>query len=75
MFTEFLLPFEVAAVILTVAVIAAVMLTLRRRVGVKHQNPLEQGRVRAVDRVRLVRMQAERPDDAPPTADEGEEEK
>jgi len=61
MFTEFLLPFEVAAVILTVAVIAAVMLTLRRRVGVKHQNPLEQGRARAADRVRMVRMQAERP--------------
>ena len=42
LFTEFLLPFEVAAVILTVAVVAAVMLTLRRRVGAKHQNPSEQ---------------------------------
>ena len=39
LFTEFMLPFEVAAVILTVAVIAAVMLTLRRRPGAKHQNP------------------------------------
>jgi NADH-quinone oxidoreductase subunit J len=61
LFTEFLLPFEVAAVILTVAVVAAVMLTLRRRPGAKHQNPLEQGSVRAADRVRLVRMEAERP--------------
>ena len=61
LFTEFLLPFETAAVILTVAVVAAVMLTLRRREGVKHQNPLEQGRVKAADRVRMVKMQAEKP--------------
>ena len=71
LFTEFLLPFEVAAVILTVAVIAAVMLTLRRRPGAKHQNPLEQGNVRAADRVRMVRMQAERPA-APDTGEAGE---
>ena len=38
LFTEYLLPFEFAAVILTVAVVAAVMLTLRRRTGVKSQN-------------------------------------
>jgi NADH-quinone oxidoreductase subunit J len=76
LFTEFLLPFEVAAVILTVAVIAAVMLTLRRRVGAKHQNPSEQGQVRAADRVRLVRMQAERPaTPAASIAGEGEEAK
>lgn len=60
LFTDFLLPFEVAAVILTVAVIAAVMLTLRRRVGAKHQDPMAQGRVRAADRVRMVSMPAER---------------
>ena len=59
MFTEYLLPFEVAAVILTVAVIAAVMLTLRRRDGVKTQNPAEQSRVRAADRIRMVKMDAE----------------
>ena len=75
LFTEFLLPFEVAAVILTVAVVAAVMLTLRRRVGAKHQNPLEQGRVKASDRVRLVRMQAERPAQPPAATVEGEEAK
>jgi NADH-quinone oxidoreductase subunit J len=66
LFTDFLLPFEVAAVILTVAVIAAVMLTLRRRVGAKHQNPLEQGRVRASDRFRMVKMEATRKPVAPP---------
>lgn len=65
LFTDFMLPFEVAAVILTVAVIAAVMLTLRRREGARHQNPSEQVRVRAADRVRLVRMAAETPTPAP----------
>lgn len=71
MFTEYLLPFEVAAVILTVAVIAAVMLTLRKREGVKTQNPAEQARVRAVDRIRMVKMDAEtRAEDAPATGKE-----
>ena len=70
LFTDFLLPFEVAAVILTIAVVAAVMLTLRRRVGGKHQNPGEQARVRAGDRLRVVKMDAVRP--AAP-APEGEE--
>ncbi|TWG88798.1 NADH-quinone oxidoreductase subunit J [Luteimonas sp. J16] len=60
LFTDFLLPFEVAALILTVAVIAAVALTLRRRPGTKHQDPSEQSRVRAADRVRLVSMPAEK---------------
>ena len=59
LFTDFLLPFEVAAVILTVAVIAAVMLTLRRRGGTKHQNPSAQSRVKAADRIRMVKMPAE----------------
>ena len=61
LFTGFILPFEFAAVILTVAVIAAVMLTLRRRSGVKHQNPSEQSAVRAEDRIRMVKMDAVRP--------------
>ncbi len=61
LFTDYLLPFEVAAVILTIAVVAAVMLTLRRRSGTKHQNPAEQSRVRAQDRVRLIKMKAETP--------------
>jgi NADH-quinone oxidoreductase subunit J len=60
LFTDYMLPFEVAAVILTIAVVAAVMLTLRRRVGAKHQNPGEQSRVQAQDRVRLVKMDAVR---------------
>ena len=66
LFTEFLLPFEVAAVILTVAVVAAVMLTLRRTQGARHQDPAAQSRVRAGDRLRLVRMDATRPPAAAP---------
>jgi NADH-quinone oxidoreductase subunit J len=61
LFTEFLLPFEFAAVILTVAVIAAVMLTLRKRPGTKTQDPSEQSRVKAGDRLRMVKMQSEKP--------------
>ena len=61
LFTDFLLPFEVAAVILTIAVVAAVMLTLRRRGGVKHQDPAAQARVRSADRLRMVKMEASKP--------------
>lgn len=62
LFTEFLLPFETAAVILTVAVIAAVTLTLRpTREGGKKQNPADQVRVRVADRLRVVKMDAVRP--------------
>ncbi len=56
LFDRFLLPFEVAAVILTVAVVAAVMLTLRRREGARHQDPSQQVRVKAADRLRMVKM-------------------
>ncbi|MBL8254966.1 MAG: NADH-quinone oxidoreductase subunit J [Pseudoxanthomonas mexicana] len=61
LFTEFLLPFEFAAIILTVAVVAAVMLTLRKRTGIKTQDPAEQSRVKAADRIRMVSMPAEKP--------------
>ena len=61
LFTEFLLPFEFAAIILTVAVVAAVMLTLRKRTGIKTQNPGDQARVKAGDRLRIVKMDAEKP--------------
>ena len=72
LFTRFMLPFETAAVILTVAVIAAVMLTLRRRSGVRHQNPAVQASTRAEGRVRLVRMQAEVPQPQAPATDAAE---
>ena len=56
LFTRFLLPFEIAAVILTVAVIAAVMLTLRKRENTRYQNPSKQVAVKASDRIRIVKM-------------------
>jgi NADH-quinone oxidoreductase subunit J len=59
LFTDFMLPFEVAAVILTVAIVIAVMLTLRRRENTKHQDPSRQVMVRREDRVRLVKVKAE----------------
>jgi NADH-quinone oxidoreductase subunit J len=61
LYTQYLLPFEVAALILTVGVIAAVALTLRQRKGVRHQQASEQVAVNARDRVRLVKMAAEVP--------------
>ena len=59
LFTEFMLPFEIAAVILTVAIVIAVMLTLRRRENTKHQDPARQVMVRREDRIRLVKLKAE----------------
>jgi len=59
LFTRFMLPFEIAAVILTVAIVVAVMLTLRRRKGTKTQDPSRQVMVRREDRIRLIKMKAE----------------
>ena len=59
MFTDYLLPFEIAAVILTVAIIAAIALTLRRRPNTKHQDASRQVQVRAEDRLRVIKMDAE----------------
>jgi NADH-quinone oxidoreductase subunit J len=58
-YTKYLYPLQVAAVILLVAIIAAIALTLRRRKDSKYQNPADQVRVRAADRMRLVKMKAE----------------
>lgn len=66
LFTTYLLPFEVAAVILTVAVIAAVMLTLRRREGTKHQDPGAQSRVKSSDRLRMVKVDSVAPEPPSP---------
>jgi NADH-quinone oxidoreductase subunit J len=60
LYTDYVLAFEVAAVILLVAIIAAISLTLRRRKDSRSQDPSEQVRVRREDRVRLVSMPAEK---------------
>jgi NADH-quinone oxidoreductase subunit J len=61
LYTQFLLPFEIAALILTVGIVAAVALTLRQRSGMRHQSANEQVAVQARDRVRLVKMNVEHP--------------
>ena len=55
-YTEYLYPLQLAAVLLLVAIIAAIALTLRGRKDSRHMNPSEQVRVRRADRVRLVKM-------------------
>lgn len=60
MYTDYLYPFEAAAVILLVAIIAAIALTLRRRAGTKYQNPARQVQVAKAERLRVVTMKAER---------------
>ena len=66
LYTQYLLPFEIAALILTVGVVAAVALTLRERTGVKRQQASKQVLVNPRDRVRVLKMAAERPADAAP---------
>jgi NADH-quinone oxidoreductase subunit J len=61
LYTNYLLPFEVAGVILLVAIIAAVALTLRTRSGIKTQDPAVQVRTRRDESVRLVKMKSEKP--------------
>src|SRR3982751_3617779 len=59
LYTDFLLPFEIAALILTVGIVAAVALTLRQRVGVRHQSAAQQVVVQATDRVRVIKVASE----------------
>jgi NADH-quinone oxidoreductase subunit J len=59
-YTEYVYAFEIAAVILLVAIVAAIALTMRKRKDTKYQNPALQVRVRAADRVRLVHMPVEK---------------
>ena len=56
LYSEYLYPLEIAAVILLVAIIAAIALTLRERKDSKHVSPADQVRVKAADRVRLVKI-------------------
>ncbi len=60
LYTTYVYPFEIAALILLVAIVAAIALTLRRRKDSKYQDPSVQLRVRREDRVRLVKMPSEK---------------
>ena len=59
MYTRYLYPLQIAAVLLLVAIIAAIALTLRRRKDSKYIDPAEQVRAKKADRVRIVKMKAE----------------
>ncbi|SFZ78245.1 NADH-quinone oxidoreductase subunit J [Chitinimonas taiwanensis] len=69
-YTDYLLPFELAAVLLLVAMIAAVSLTLRRRKNTKYIDPAEQIKVKRNDRLRIVKMDAVVEQPEPAAADE-----
>ncbi|MDA8225915.1 MAG: NADH-quinone oxidoreductase subunit J [Betaproteobacteria bacterium] len=56
LYTDYLYPFELAAVVLLVAIIAAIALTMRHRKNTRYQNPSQQVRVKRDQRVRLVSM-------------------
>jgi NADH-quinone oxidoreductase subunit J len=58
LYSQYIYPLEIAAVILLVAIIAAIALTLRERKDSKRTNPADQVRVKAHDRVRLVKMKS-----------------
>jgi NADH-quinone oxidoreductase subunit J len=60
LYTEHVYAFEIAAVILLLAIVAAITLTMRKRPGLKVQNISEQVAVRAKDRIRVVKMDAEK---------------
>jgi NADH-quinone oxidoreductase subunit J len=60
LYTDYGYAFEIAAVILLVAIIAAIALTLRQRKDTRHQAPSEQVRARREERVRLVSMPSEK---------------
>jgi NADH-quinone oxidoreductase subunit J len=64
LYSNYVYPAQVAAVLLLVAIIAAIALTLRRRKDSRYQDPSEQVRVKAADRVRIIKM-------APTPKDEG----
>jgi NADH-quinone oxidoreductase subunit J len=63
LYTEHVYAFEIAAVILLLAIVAAITLTMRKRPGLKKQDIAAQVAVRAVDRVRIVKMDAVLPDE------------
>ena len=58
LYTDYVYAFELAAVILLVAIVAAIALTLRRRKDSKYLDPAEQVKVKRNDRLRIVKMQA-----------------
>ncbi len=73
LYSQYVYPLEIAAVILLVAMIAAIALTLRQRKDSKYTSPSDQVRVKAADRMTVLKMQATKV--APPPAAPAPEEK
>jgi len=77
LYTKYAYPFELAAVLLLVAIVAAIALTMRKRKGLKIQDIAAQTAVRAQDRVRVIKMEvtkdtpAQAPAAAPGTQEKG----
>jgi NADH-quinone oxidoreductase subunit J len=61
LYTQYAYPFELAAVVLLVAIVAAIALTMRRRTGLKHQDISRQVNVKSADRVRIVKSMGKGP--------------
>jgi len=70
LYTEYLYPLEIAAVILLVAIVSAIALTMRERKDTKAQDPGEQVKVKAADRLRMVKMDPVQQPLVPPAAEE-----
>ena len=60
LYTDYVYPFQLAAVVLLIAMVAAIVLTMRRRPGLKQQDIGKQVAVRREDRIRLVKVEAEK---------------
>ena len=70
LYTEYLYPFEIAAVILLVAIVSAIALTMRERKDTKAQDPGEQVKVKAADRLRMVKIEPVQQALVPPVVEE-----
>jgi len=65
LYTDYIYPLELAAMLLLVAIVAAIALTMRKRQGLKVQNINRQVSVNAADRVRMVKVEPQRKDERP----------
>jgi NADH-quinone oxidoreductase subunit J len=62
LYTDYVYAFELAAVILLIAIVAAIALTLRRRPNRIYIDPADQIRVKRADRVRMVNLKPQKPE-------------
>ncbi len=65
LYTDYIYPLELAAMLLLVAIVAAIALTMRKRQGLKVQDINRQVSVNAADRVRMVKVEPHRKDERP----------